>query len=452
MIPSVDSLGGKNPLIMQGWPGLRLWCKPGPTAEVRAFDIWDGYKYAIIGEGVYKILLTDHSATKIGTISSSAGDAWIGHNANGQMLIVAGGVGYIYIRSTSVFSLASSLDANFPANVNSVAFLDNYAIVTQSGTAGRLWYSGVNDLTSWVATDYVTAERNPDDGLCLIADHGELIVGGAKSFEFFYDSGELEATFRRRTEAYQEVGIGSGKSIVAIDNSIYFLDDQKNVRLMQGYNTAIISTDAIANEISGLSETSDAKGMAFILGGKVLYILTFPKANRTFAYNQTDSTKAQKHLWFELQSYPVKTANKWRGNCAIQNGSTIYIGDFENGNIYTLETSEYQDNSQPLKWVCTTQAVYDTKNEKMIFHDEVILTGESGYQDVPTVIMRYSDNNGNTWSSELFETFGEIGEYDAEASWAMLGCAKSRVYEFSGTSNAKRSFRPPQIAVRLGTR
>jgi hypothetical protein len=141
---------------------------------------------------------------------------------------------------------------------------------------------------------------------------------------------------------------------------------------------------------------------------------------------------------------------RWRGNCLVKNDSNIFVGDFDNGNIYTLEETEYQDNGTPLKWLVTTQPVQDDKSNRTVFHDSLYLKGESGAYDEPQVMMRYSWDNGHNWSSELWEPFGGIGEYGHEAAWHGLGSDESRIYEFSGTDAAPRTFRTPKLDAVMG--
>ena len=434
MIPALDLYGGKDKVFMLGWPGLRYWHNFGKGAEVRAVHVWNGAIYALVGNSLYRSSVSSPNTTLIDTVSSSEGDAWMNHNANGQLLLVAGGNGYIY--ASGVFSQP----AGFPSNVAGCAFLNNYGVVSQTGKAG------LNDFSSWTATDYVTAERNPDDAKGVFADHGELLLLGQETIEFFYDSGEAEATFRRRGDAFQEVGVASASSMAAADNVVFFLDNNGQARALQGYQTSIISSDPNSWQIAQLSKVSDAKGMTAKWNEKILYILTFPEAGETFVYNYSDSVKLQKHIWSKLES----NMERWRGNCLAKSGQTIFVGDYENGNIYTLEETEYQDNGEPLKWVVTTQSVQDNKGNSFVFHDSLYLKGESGDYDNPQVMMRYSWDNGHNWSDELWEPFGSIGEYDHEAAWHGLGSDTERIYEFSGADAVPRTFRPPKLDATMG--
>lgn len=52
------------------------------------------------------------------------------------------------------------------------------------------------------------------------------------------------------------------------------------------------------------------------------------------------------------------------------------------------------------------------------------------------ICLRYSDDSGNTWSDELWQTVDHKGDYSAIAQWFQLGRGRDRVWEVSSTSDA----------------
>ena len=62
---------------------------------------------------------------------------------------------------------------------------------------------------------------------------------------------------------------------------------------------------------------------------------------------------------------------------------------------------------------------------------EVGVADQSGQGSDPQVMMRYSDDSGRTFSSELWRGFGEVGEYKTRVVWHALGRSRRRVYEVS---------------------
>jgi hypothetical protein len=74
-----------------------------------------------------------------------------------------------------------------------------------------------------------------------------------------------------------------------------------------------------------------------------------------------------------------------------------------------------------------------------MFHDELELEVEmgAGPAEDPQVIMQYSDDNGKTWSDELWSSIGRIGDYQNRARWSCLGGSKNRTYRFTVTDDVK---------------
>lgn len=49
----------------------------------------------------------------------------------------------------------------------------------------------------------------------------------------------------------------------------------------------------------------------------------------------------------------------------------------------------------------------------------------------PVISLRWSDDNGHTWSNSYDRSFGEAGEYKTRVIWRRLGRARDRIFEIS---------------------
>jgi hypothetical protein len=49
------------------------------------------------------------------------------------------------------------------------------------------------------------------------------------------------------------------------------------------------------------------------------------------------------------------------------------------------------------------------------------------------ISLRWSDDNGHTWSNSYDRSFGEAGEYKTRVIWRRLGRARDRIFEISVT-------------------
>jgi hypothetical protein len=425
--PVTNSDDAKLPLTLTERPGLKRFLKPGSDGDVRAMLKIDSDLYSLVGNKFHK------NSTDVGTVYSSTGKVWIGRNANYQIMVVAGGKGSVYNWRLGTFGQIT--DTDFPGSV-SFGFLNQYAISVDPGS-GRLRNSELNDFTLWDGTAFTTAESAPDNLLSVIVDHQEVIGFGEETVEIYRDTGDSNAVLQRLEGAIFEVGINAGASPAKVSNVVLWLDNSLQVRVIESYSPRVVSTDAINYQISKLSRTDDAVGMGFVWHGHAFYVLTFPSANRTFAYDLTSSAKSGRDIWHELASFP--DVDRWRGSTVYQDGSVVYVGDHTNGWIYTLNDDTHTDNLEHVSRTWTTAPVFDGQLRRTMFHDELELEVEmgAGPAEDPQVIMQYSDDNGKTWSDELWSSIGRIGDYQNRARWSCLGGSKNRTYRFTVTDDVK---------------
>jgi hypothetical protein len=71
----------------------------------------------------------------------------------------------------------------------------------------------------------------------------------------------------------------------------------------------------------------------------------------------------------------------------------------------------------------------------MIRHASLTIDMETGMGKAtgqginPQAMLRYSNDGGRTWSSELWLSAGAQGQYRTRMKWSRLGMARDRVYE-----------------------
>lgn len=76
---------------------------------------------------------------------------------------------------------------------------------------------------------------------------------------------------------------------------------------------------------------------------------------------------------------------------------------------------------------------YITDERRWTFHQRLRLDLETGVGLVdgadPQVLLRWSDDGGNTWSNQHATGAGKIGQYSRRAVWNRLGRSRQRIYE-----------------------
>ena len=248
--------------------------------------------------------------------------------------------------------------------------------------------------------------------------------------KFYCNSGNATFPFERIQEAFIEQGTGARHSVASGDNTVFFLDNIGRImRVSAGYSPQVISTRHIEDEISDLSLFSDAIGFFYIQKGHGFYVLTFPTGDITWVYDVSTQT------WHKRKSYPIDTdgeESRWRANCyAFFEGMHI-VGDWQNGKLYELDFDTYTDDTNTLRRYVDFPVIGDGENK--VRHNKIQVDFEmgtgitTGQGSDPQAMLQWSDDNGKTWSNELWVTIGAMGKYGASAIWRRLGASKRRIY------------------------
>jgi hypothetical protein len=411
--PAIDKLSQK-PYALLGTPGLKDFSDTGHTAEARGTHVFGDYLYAVVGDKFFKVDSAGTATEQTGTLSTSTGRVWMANNLT-QIMIVDGVKGYIYESGT----LTAIADTDLPVPT-SLAHQDGYFICTIEDS-DAFYISAIEDGTSWDALDFASAEAQPDFSKAILSDHRELVIFGDDTTEFFHNTGNADFPFERVSGAYIERGILSGLTACKLDNSLFWLDNNGQVQKVAGYTPQIISDRSIEYQIAKMTTVSDAHAYAYVQEGHSFYVLVFPSEDKAFAYD------VESGMWHTRTS--GYEGYRHRGNCyALFNNKRI-IGDYENGKLYEYDFDTYDGNQAIARARVTHPEGYS------IFHYSLEVEFESGVGLItgdatdPDAILRYSDDHGKTWSSELWRKIGKIGEYEHRSRWNKLGRSKDRIYE-----------------------
>jgi hypothetical protein len=413
--------------ILAATPGLRLKVTL-PESPVRG--IWytsTGELYAVGGTKLYSIS-SAWVATEIGSLSTSSGYVSIADNGT-HVFIVDGTFGYHWNMDTDVFTTMS--DPAFYAATH-VTFQDGYFLFNRAGTK-QFFISGLTDVT-FDALDIASAEGSPDPIVALISASQTVYLFGTQSIEPFYNSGNGDFPFERVQGAVIGFGTSAPYSVAELGGEVYWLGGDRHgqgiIYKMQGYQPQRISTPAIEAVIRALNQEELAQARAWVYqqGGHLFYCLNLPGAEATWCFD------ASTGLWHERQFRNKWSLERHRADChAVAFGLNI-VGDYENGKIYQLDPDYRYDDTTPM--VYKRVAPHFSRNGRNVRHNRFELDMEmgvgidgSGQGSDPKVMMRYSDDGGNSWSNELQASIGKIGETKKRAAWNRLGSSRGRVYE-----------------------
>jgi hypothetical protein len=358
-----------------------------------------------------------------------------------QILIVDGVSGYLINVQTATLTQIS--DPDFPNGVKRCTYQDGYFIVTGLANSQAFYINQTAyDGAAWDALDFASAEGSPDTTIGVISDHRELWLFGANSVEIWTNTGSQDFPFQRSGNSFIEHGCASASTIAKADNTVFWLgsDDRGSgiVWRANGYTPQRISTHAVETAMSGYV-LSDATAFTYQQEGHIFYVLTFPTSNKTWVYDAATQLWHER-AWIEPLSGVLK---RWRANCSVFFNGEHIVGDFENGNYYSLDSNTYTDNSEPILRRRRTATLENLQTRQ--FYTTLQVDMETGVGTAtgqgadPKLMLRYSNDGGHTWSNEKLATVGKTGEYGARAKFDRLGAGRNRLWEISMTDPVKFS-------------
>lgn len=426
--PATGVPAAKNVAMLVGTPGLSLWTTLPGTGAVRAlYRTTNNLLVAVQGSSVY-LVDSSKTATYAGNLTSSSGPVSI--IDNGTYAALADGN-----NAWSLLLTAGSTISSLGVTAGMVTYIDGYFIFNQPGTE-QFFISSLDSITL-PGADYASAEGWPDNLVALIADHRELWLFGDQTTEVWFDSGDVNFPFARIDGAFMEVGCAAPFSVSKIDNSIYWLGkDQRGqgtVWRANGYTPVRISTHAIESQIASYATISDAQAFSYQQAGHVFYVLTFPTADRTWAYDVA-SGMWHERAWHDSNGAP----HRHLANCFANFSGKLLVGDYRNGKIYALDLDTFTDNGDAIHRIRAAQHISDPDYRWMLWASlQVDLQGGvglvSGQGSDPQAMLQWSDDGGHTWSNEHWATMGKLGKYANRTIWRRLGKSRDRVFRLTIT-------------------
>jgi hypothetical protein len=359
LFPEIIPEGGKEPAFLNRAPGLNFLqtIGTGPIRGLWAHQTNGTDFYVVSGTEVYKLTGLTATPTKIGDVS---GTGPVSIADNGAVIFFAcNGPSYTYYEPTGEFDQIT--DANFPG-AKTVSYLDTLFVFNEPDSQ-RIWsVDTINPANGdyiyplvFNALDFSSADGSPDGVVAVNADHRQLWVFGTDSTEVWYNAGLANFPLSPIQGAFNEIGCVASYSVAKLDNTLFWLGTdargQGIVYRANGYNAARVSTHAVEYAIAQYGDISDALAYTYQEEGHSFYMLTFPSANATWCYDV--ATQA----WHVRAGWENGEFTRHRSNCQCNFGGNIIVGDFENGNIYTLDLDVYADNGEIQKWLRSWRAL-----------------------------------------------------------------------------------------------
>lgn len=378
-------------------PGLDLFASAG-AGGVRGLRRMGDLLYAVIGPQLYSITSAG-TATPLGTIEGSDPVRIVD---NGSQLAIVGGVanrtGYVYSGGTLYTGIA-----NLPEVID-VEYIDGYFVWIAADT-DQFVISGLDNGLIYDPTEVGTVEGSPDPLVAVVANQRELLFFGRDTTEVWHNSGAADFPFERQGNAFIERGCIDRNSIAKLDNTVYFVSDDRMVRRMNGYTPERVSSHAVEY---ALARATWFRAFSYTQEGHTFYVLNMDVGS--WVYDLATGAWAERESW---------QRDQYRGACsAIAFGKTI-IGDGAQGKLYVPNLDSHTEDGDPIPVTIDLPTITTSRQRATMYGLELYCETGVGNDAVadPQVIMQYSRDGGRTWSLEMWRSMGQVGQYLTRAVW-----------------------------------
>ena len=377
-----------------------------------------GHTLGVNGNIVFEI---DHTGTyrAIGHILDDGKPCCMVANGNRQVFITSAGKGYVlpYVVPTGWISVVGPVcDASY------ATFQDGYIIVI-TPNSNQFQISGndntpLGDATIWNAANVSVQAGQADLLVAAVSSREYLRLFGARRSQIYQDVGSAGIgafPFQSYNETFIETGCGAPFSIVDMVESLMWIGEDARGQRACWRDTAFqpqrVSTFAIEQIWQSYVSVADAVAFPYIWNGHLIYRITFPSAYEsavrcpvdaltgaftaaTWEYDATVSALLGRHVWCErayqtAMGYSVGRPDLFHCYCF---GKQLVGSGGADGNPGAI----YQMGQAP------------TTNLD------------------PQILLRWSDDGGNTWGIEHNIPIGLQGNYAQRIYWNRCGYARDR--------------------------
>lgn len=351
-------------------------------------------------------------------------------DAGNQLLIVGGGSAFCYDLSTNV--LAKVIDG-----ASHGGYISSYFVVLDAGSS-TLKVSESLDGFYWDPAHLYQRQQAGDSWLAMSVTHNELWLIGSSTTEAWGTTGNDDTRFAPLGGQFIEQGIIAPASLVRLQESLIWIgqnaDGAGMVFRSTGLRVEQISTRGMERTLENMQNLADAVAWGYTMEGHGFYVVNFPTDNETWVYDTLTRAWHRRGYWSNgaYQAYRPQCHTFAFGGLGF--GKHL-VGDRASARVLVMSNDLGLDvDGSAIRRLRRAPHLVNGRRDR-IFYDGLFIdfqtgvgTG-SGQGEHPTVVLRYSDNGGRTWSDELWEYLGAQGEYDTVVQWTQLGSGRDRVYE-----------------------
>lgn len=369
-----------------------------------------------------------NSTTSLGAITGKATritETFVGTTAT-LVISSTDNTGWYY--DTGVAIATQITDGDFPGNAGltlagTFAHMDGYAFILD--TAGKLWNSDLNSVTSWTATSFISANSYPDRGVGAVRQRDKIMVLGTESTQFFYNAGNPTGSPLSRVEPMTlRVGCVSADAITQAEDAVYWCGSSP-----QG-GISVYQYSAGLRTIS----TPEIDAILILAGAANLSMTSAKFYGRNFVIVNASSVTfvycVEENAWHEWNT--AVGTRLWYKCAGVSSGSTQVIYGISNiattGKVYTINPSSmvFQDDGNAYTMRIQTSKLGGIKRT---FWEEVDLIADQQSASSTTTISCSDDDYQN------YTVLGTVDLQDSRPRLIRCGSAYRRAWVITNSAN-----------------
>lgn len=355
---------------------------------------------------------------------------------NGNFLVCCNGGRLI---STNGAVSDTITDPFAPTAATHLAQISGFLLAFELGTSIIKFtdFNLVNPLNNWQERRFFSAEANPDKVIIAMTGNNKILsTFSSSSTEFHLFNG---ITFARINFKTLNSGIMAPYAYVVTDLGIFFFDDQRRLRRLNGTQVFNLS-NKFDRLISRFNIVDDCTIDYVIKDLKRWLVINFPSQNRTLFYD------IQLDYWAELSELIESTGTRSRflgGSYIYAKGfNKHYFGNYKNSIIYEFDekfTSDDGNNIGLSKEILnSTHGTYLEKQCKAVRFSALSGTGKGpDLQEKSVALLEWKESSDDNYTSSMKIDLGKIGQNNPLKVLDNLGSYRSRDWRLTHTDQTR---------------
>lgn len=434
-LSAVEAPGALTPAEYLPTPGARTF-STASVAGGRAAWAGDGRCFVVHGNTLSELNAAG-TATGRGTVVTDTNPATIASNgdAGNQLLITSGGNAYCYDLTANTLTLVLT------GGVLQGGVVDGYGVVLITTPGGvQFQISALFDLSTWDPTMFAQRSIQPDLWQAMLVDpYGYITLYGSKTSESWSNTGAASFPFAPDRSGLIEEGTAAPFSVKQAGKHKVWLSTNGNggyqVMAAQGFTPRRISTHAIERAIAGYATIADAVADTYEAEGHAFYLLTFPSAGVTWAYDFSTAT------WHRRGTFQTGAYTYWRPRFFCFAFGKLLAVDADSAVVYEI-TDAVATDVESLAIVRERTFSAGGRENQIVFYDRLEVLCQSGVglvtgaaQDMePHLMLSVSNDYGRTFDIERTASVGAVGDYGRRCAWWGLGSGRGRYYRIRASA------------------